>query len=448
MPFPNPSGDLSSLSGKKALVLGATGMVGSVLSYALAEAGASVTAAGRNAKLLDERLAGDRIKAMEIFDVTNPVIIRQAMTSDTFDFIVDCAAPADPKAAFEEPVEVLRDNFFGLDNVLAVLAEDVKAAQRRGRKPETPVVLFVSSNAVYGEGEEGAACEKCAGTVDFTCPFGAYGVAKGASEALAAAYSRQFGLDVRVARPGIVYGPEFIPGDSRLFARVLSAAAAGKDIHVPEGIGAIRTDLTYVSDFVGGLLAILARGESGCYNVSNAEAEVDADTVLKSVAKEAGVEIKEGRCESKCSDGACCGGSAPKCDDGSCCGQAPKCDDGSCCGGSPSCEKGEGCCGKREEGGKCACGCAEDPCKCGEAAKACSDGACCGGSEPKCDDGSCCGGSPSCGTGDKCCMKGEGECHKLPRLTRLNSAKLEQLGWEPKIGPEDGIVLSLKALKD
>ena len=372
------AGDLSSLSGKKALVLGATGMVGSVLSYALAEAGAFVTAAGRDAKLLDERLCGDRIKTMEIFDVTNPVIIRQAMTSDTFDFIVDCAAPADPKAAFEEPVEVLRDNFFGLDNVLAVLAEDVKAAQRRGRKPETPVVLFISSNAVYGEGEDGAACEKCSGTVDFTCPFGAYGVAKGASEALAAAYSRQFGLDVRVARPGIVYGPEFIPGDSRPFAKILSAAAEGRDIRVPEGIGGILTDVTYISDFVGGLLAILARGESGCYNVSNSEAEVEVSTVLKGVAKEAGVEIKEGSCEAKCSDGTCCGGTAPKCDDGTCCG-------------------GSSCCDAKEEG---------------------------------------------------CCKTAKGECHKLPRLTRLNSGKLEQLGWEPKIGPEDGIILSLKALKD
>ena len=103
------AGDLSSLSGKKALVLGATGMVGSVLSYALAEAGASVTAAGRNAKLLDERLAGDRIKAMEIFDVTNPVIIRQAMTSDTFDFIVDCAAPADPKALGELGIKLAEE---------------------------------------------------------------------------------------------------------------------------------------------------------------------------------------------------------------------------------------------------------------------------------------------------------------------------------------------------
>ena len=416
------AGDLSALSGKKVLVLGATGMVGSVLSYALTKAGALVTAAGRDAKLLDERLCGECMKTMEIFDITNPVIIRQAMTSDTFDFIVDCAAPADPRSAFEEPVEVLRDNFFGLDNILAVLAEDVKAAQRRGRKPEIPVVLFISSNAVYGKDEDGAACEKCSGVIDFTCPFGTYGVAKGASEALAAAYTRQFGIDVRIARPGIVYGPEFIPGDTRPFAKILSAAAAGKDIRVPEGIGNIRTDVTYISDFVGGLLAILARGEKGCYNVSNSEAEVDVATVLKGVAKEAGVEIKEG---------VCCGGSAS-------------------------------CCGKCTENGKCSCGCGGDPCKCEEANKACSDGTCCGGSAPKCDDGTCCGGSAPkcddgtccggsascCGKDDGCCEKSEEEGHKLPRLTRLNSVKLEQLGWDPQIGPEDGIILSLKALKE
>ena len=90
------AGDLSALAAKKVLVLGATGMVGSVLSYALAKAGAYVSAAGRNAKLLTERFDDAQIKTIEIFDVTNPVIIRQAMTSDSFDFIVDCAAPADP----------------------------------------------------------------------------------------------------------------------------------------------------------------------------------------------------------------------------------------------------------------------------------------------------------------------------------------------------------------
>ena len=398
------AGDLSALAAKKVLVLGATGMVGSVLSYALAKAGAYVSAAGRNAKLLTERFDDAQIKTIEIFDVTNPVIIRQAMTSDSFDFIVDCAAPADPKAAMQDPVEVLRDNFFGLDNVLSVLAEDVKAAERRGRKPETPVVLFVSSNAVYGQGEEGAACEKCAGVIDFTCPFAAYAVAKGASEALAAAYSRQFGLDVRVARPGIVYGPEFIPGDTRPFAVVLSEAASGKDLFLPEGMGSVMADVTYVSDCVAGLLAILARGEKGCYNISNNEAEIDLATALKDVAKEAGVEVKEG----------------------------------SCCGGSSSC------CGTEKVDGKCACGCGEDPCKCGKQdSDECSDGSCCTMKKQSCSDGSCCGGSSSDGS---CCGKEKGEC-KFPRLTRLNCDKLQKLGWEPKIGPEDGIGLSLKALK-
>lgn len=392
------AGDLSALAAKKVLVLGATGMVGSVLSYALAKAGAYVSAAGRNAKLLTERFDDAQIKTVEIFDVTNPVIIRQAMTSDSFDFIVDCAAPADPKAAMEDPVEVLRDNFFGLDNILSVLAEDVKAAERRGRKPETPVVLFVSSNAVYGQGEDGTACEKCAGVIDFTCPFAAYAVAKGASEALAAAYSRQFGLDVRVARPGIIYGPEFIPGDTRPFAVALSQAASGKDLLLPEGMGSVKADVTYVSDCVAGLLAILARGEKGCYNISNNEAEIDLSTALKDIAKEAGVEVKEGSCcAHKCSDGSCCGGS-------------------SCCG----VEKADGKCGKQDS-------------------DECSDGSCCTMKKQSCSDGSCCGGSD-------CCGKEKGEC-KFPRLTRLNCDKLQKLGWEPKIGPEDGIGFSLKALK-
>ncbi|MBQ1803521.1 MAG: hypothetical protein II015_03070, partial [Aeriscardovia sp.] len=133
----------------------------------------------------------------------------------------------------------------------------------------------------------------------------------------------------------------------------------------------------------------------GCYNISNNEAEIDLSTALKDIAKEAGVEVKEGSCcAHKCSDGSCCGGSS--CSDGSCCTMKKQsCSDGSCCGGS-----------------------------------SCSDGSCCGGSS---SDGSCCG-------------KEKGEC-KFPRLTRLNCDKLQKLGWEPKIGPEDGIGLSLKALK-
>ena len=216
---------------------------------------------------------------------------------------------------------------------------------------------------------------------------------------MAAAYSRQFGLDVRVARPGIVYGPEFIPGDTRPFAVALSQAASGKDLLLPEGMGSVRADVTYVSDCVAGLLAILARGEKGCYNISNNEAEIDLSTALKDIAKEAGVEVKEGSCcAHKCSDGSCCGGSS------------------SCCG----VEKVDGKCGKQDSG-------------------ECSDGSCCTMKKQSCSDGSCCGGSD-------CCGKEKGEC-KFPRLTRLNCDKLQKLGWEPKIGPEDGIGFSLKALK-
>ena len=426
------AGDLSALSTKKVLVLGATGMVGSVLSYALDRAGAFVTAAGRDAKLLEERFKDAQIKTMEIFDVTNPVIIRQAVTSDSFDFIVDCAAPADPRTALEEPVEVLRDNFFGLDNVLSVLAEDVKAAERRGRKAETPVVLFVSSNAIYGHDEEGAACEKCSGVIDFTCPFGAYAVSKGASEALGAAYSRQYGLDVRVARPGIVYGPEFIPGDTRAFAVVFSKAVAGKDLTLPEGLAGLRGEVTYVSDCVAGLLAILARGEEGAYNVSNSEAEIDLATAVKGVAKEAGVEVKEEACGlPKCSDGSCCGGTSS-----SCCTEKE---------GSECCKGKDECCGKEEDKGECACGCDQDPCGCAKpSSKECSDGSCCGGTSS-----SCCTekeGSECCKGKDECCGKEEGG-HHFPRLVQLNCEKLRKLGWDPQIGPEDGISLSLKALK-
>lgn len=129
-----------SLSGCNILVTGATGLIGACLVKALMlneRKDYSVYGMGRNAKRaagLFQDFASDASFHFIQHDVTSPLV-----SDIDFHFIIHAASNASPNFFSRHPVEVIKSNMNGVDNLLSY-------GLRHGMKR----FLFVSSGEVYG----------------------------------------------------------------------------------------------------------------------------------------------------------------------------------------------------------------------------------------------------------------------------------------------------------
>ena len=95
-----------------------------------------------------------------------------------------------------------------------------------------------------------------------------YDEAKRFAEAMAMAYHRYHGLDVRIVRIFNVYGPRMRPHDGRAVSNFLTQALAGKPITI-YGDGSQTRSFCFVDDEVRGFLALLDSDYVGPVNIGN-----------------------------------------------------------------------------------------------------------------------------------------------------------------------------------
>lgn len=179
------------------------------------------------------------------------------------DIIIHAASPANPTIWNEAPVDTLDANILGTINLLNV-ANDYKAQ-----------FIFVSSSAVYGsidipiklsEDDRGDICFN-----DFRY---AYNVGKRTGEALCKCYEKQFGIDVKIIRPFIVYGPGMEYKSKKAFTDFLYNVINKQDI-VLKSDGHVMRSYCYIADAISGFLMVIFRGVSGeAYNVANADEDI------------------------------------------------------------------------------------------------------------------------------------------------------------------------------
>lgn len=248
------------LQGKKILITGATGTIGSFMAEALLLPGMDVEvyAAGRSRERMRERfgaLMDDARFHFVPFDSTVPA---------TFDFDVDLivygAVSTHPMAYSTDPVGIMKANLVGTVSMLEYLRAHPGAR-----------LAFLSSGEVYGENPdlpEGFR-EMDHGWVDTMRPRSCYPESKRAAETLCAAYAAQYGVDARVARLCHVYGPTFPASNSRADAQFLRNALNGEDIVMKSDGSQVRS-WCYVADAVRGILWLLRCGQPGeALNVSS-----------------------------------------------------------------------------------------------------------------------------------------------------------------------------------
>lgn len=246
----------------KFLITGATGLIGSTLVHCLMALNKDIqiTCPVRNldkARTMYDYEA-DKINFVEcdLMEYLNDLSVE-----DDFNYIVHCASPTVGKYMIEHPIETY---MLAIDSTRSIL-EYV-------HKIENCKVVYVSSLEYYGQiFDDKVITEDMQGYVDNTAPRSSYPLGKRAAEFLCAAYAKQYGVNVKVARLTQTFGAGVSTDDNRVFAQFARSVIKGENI-VMHTKGESAKPYCYTTDCVSAILYILLKGEKGeAYNVANQE---------------------------------------------------------------------------------------------------------------------------------------------------------------------------------
>ncbi len=242
------------LEHSRVVVTGGAGFLGSHLCDALIAAGAEVVCIDNFSTGADENvqhLFGDARFRMVVHDVTSFIWVPGPV-----DAVVHLASPASPVDYLRLPIQTLKVGSLGTHNALGL------AKEKQAR------FLMASTSEVYGDPLVHPQPESYWGNVNPIGPRGVYDEAKRFSEALAFAYHRSHGLDIRVARIFNTYGPRMRLHDGRAVPTFVKQALAGEPLTL-HGDGSQTRSLCYVDDLIDGLIRLLTHDEVGPVNIGS-----------------------------------------------------------------------------------------------------------------------------------------------------------------------------------
>lgn len=271
------------LQGKTIMISGATGMIGSFLIEVLLREGSigRILALGRNEKSFLKRFADylDNNKLQFIsHDVNLPLENIQKA-----DYVVHAASNTHPVAYATAPIETIRTNVIGTNNMLEYAT--TCHAER---------FLFVSSVEVYGEnkGDTEYFDENYLGYIDCNTLRAGYPESKRAGESLCQAYRKERSLDVVIARLARTYGPTMRSNDSKAISQFIKSGINKENI-ILKSAGNQLYSYCYVADAVSALLTILMNGEDGeAYNVADSESDICLKDLAVMIAKYSGTRVE------------------------------------------------------------------------------------------------------------------------------------------------------------
>jgi dTDP-glucose 4,6-dehydratase len=239
-----------------AVVTGGAGFLGSHLCDRLLAEGHRVICVdnlitGRESNL--EHLAGDRRFRFLHHDVSRPLFLDEPV-----DFVLHFASPASPIDYLELPIQTLKVGSLGTHNTLGL-------AKAKGAR-----YLLASTSEVYGDPLVHPQPESYWGNVNPVGPRGVYDEAKRFAEAMAMAYHRVHGLDIRIVRIFNTYGPRMRLRDGRVVPAFLQQALQGEPLTV-FGDGSQTRSFCYVDDLVEGIHRLLTSDLGTPCNIGNPE---------------------------------------------------------------------------------------------------------------------------------------------------------------------------------
>ncbi len=176
------------------------------------------------------------------------------------DYIVHCACYARPQKFLANELETIALNVDATRSLLNI-AKDNKAG-----------FLFLSSSAIYGNppASEIPTKEKYPGNSLPSGARAAYAESKRMGETLCYVYQRNFGVNIKIARVALVYGPGLALSDERVMGNLMKKAIVDKHIKLLDEGKNLHT-YCYITDAVNMMLNILLQGKDVLYNVGGVE---------------------------------------------------------------------------------------------------------------------------------------------------------------------------------
>lgn len=240
--------------GKRVLITGGAGFIGSHLCKRLVEEGNDVIC-------LDNFFTGSKANIEQLLDFHNFELIRHDVTEPILlevDQIYNLACPASPVHYQYNPVKTIKTSVLGATNMLG-LAKRVRAR-----------ILQASTSEVYGNPSVHPQPEEYWGNVNPIGIRSCYDEGKRVAETLFFDYHRQNDVDIKVIRIFNTYGPNMSANDGRVVSNFIVQALKGEDITI-YGDGTQTRSFCYVDDLVDGMIRMMNSrdGFNGPVNIGN-----------------------------------------------------------------------------------------------------------------------------------------------------------------------------------
>ncbi len=265
------------IKGKKFLVSGGAGFIGSWFCESLVSMGGQVTCVDNlssgsleNIKQIDGNKLFKFVKSdIEKFD-----------TAEKFDYIIHMASIASPPLYQKLPIQTLDSGVIGTKKMLQLSV-----------KHKVKGFLFTSTSEVYGNPPDNMVPtpETYYGYVNSYGPRSMYDESKRCAEAYCYSYWKQFGVPVRVARIFNTYGPRLDvknpTGYGRALIKFVCLALENKPINM-YGDGKQTRSFCYITDQVIGLIKLLLiPGINGEVVNIGGEEEISINELITNIIK-------------------------------------------------------------------------------------------------------------------------------------------------------------------
>jgi len=239
---------------KRTVVTGGAGFLGSHLCERL-------LAEGHRVVCVDNLVTGrtDNVRHLlerDDFELVQHDVSKPFEVEGQVDCVLHFASPASPVDYLELPIQTLKVGSLGTHNTLGL------AKAKRAR------YLLASTSEVYGDPKEHPQKETYWGHVNPVGPRGVYDEAKRFAEAMAMAYHRTHGLEVRIVRIFNTYGPRMRLRDGRVVPAFIQQALTGEPMTV-FGEGQQTRSFCYVDDLVEGIWRLLESDVDSPCNIGN-----------------------------------------------------------------------------------------------------------------------------------------------------------------------------------
>ncbi|HMB55071.1 MAG TPA: UDP-glucuronic acid decarboxylase family protein [Thermoanaerobaculia bacterium] len=245
-------------AGPTSVVTGGAGFLGSHLCERL-------LAEGHRVICVDNLVTGRRANVAHLverhredgrFRFVEQDVCQTIWIAEPVDNVLHFASPASPIDYLELPIQTLKVGSLGTHNTLGL-------AKEKGAR-----YLLASTSEVYGDPLEHPQRESYWGNVNPIGPRGVYDEAKRFAEAMAMAYHRVHGLEVRIVRIFNTYGPRMRLGDGRVVPAFLEQAICGTPLTI-FGDGSQTRSFCFVSDLVEGIFRLLGSDCEEPVNIGN-----------------------------------------------------------------------------------------------------------------------------------------------------------------------------------